>query len=337
MNNSYEQLKSQFWTELSVLMPALDRGSYLMIGKALDRAAYRYEISRKETALVPQQDTTPALIKTYLIIKKTEGLSDKTLENYARTLRMFFAWCGKSPEEVTTNDIRMYIYEYQRMHKVTDRTMDKYREFICWFFTWAHTEEYIPRNPARPIKSIKYEVKERQALSQLELEYMRQSCESVRERAILEFMYSTGCRVSELTAVKIADLNLKDNSVHLFGKGKKHRISFINAKCEVALNSYLQSRNDKSEYLFVSLRQPHGKLTKCAVEKVIGQIAARTNIAKRITPHVIRHTTATQAVNNGMPIEDVSKLLGHNNVATTMIYARVSRENVQSQHNRCII
>lgn len=335
--NAYEQMKNRFMLELEDRSLGLSCEQMVEIGKALDCAAYQYEVAVKETALTVAPDPIPMLVKTYIVVKKTEGLSDGTLSNYAHTLKSFFLWVKKQPHEVTANDIRMFIYDYQQKRRVSDRTMDKYREFICWFFHWAHTEEYIPRDPSRSVKGIKYETKQRQALTQIELEYLRMACETPRDKAIIEFFYSTGCRVSELIGVKKGDIDWKRNSVHLFGKGKKHRTSFINAKCEVALNEYLKNREDESDYLFVSERSPHEQLSKYAIENVIRRLSEKSGLTKKITPHILRHTTATQAVNNGMAIEEVSKLLGHANVATTMIYAKVSQETVQMQHTKCVI
>ena len=231
----------------------------------------------------------------------------------------------------------MFLYHYQQTHSVSDRTMDKYREMICWFFSWAHMEEYITRNPGRAVKAIKHEIKERESLSQIELEYLRMACKTKRDKAILEFFYSTGCRVSELITVKTDDIDWHEGSVHLFGKGRKHRTSYINAKCEVALREYLAERTDDTPYLFVTERRPNHKLTKSAVEKTMRLLSSRSKVGKHVTPHVIRHTTATQATNNGMAIQDVSQLLGHANVATTMIYAKVAKDKVQSEHKRCIV
>ena len=335
--NAYEQLKSSFLLQLETLEPQLLKTYYQQISEALDRAAFPYEITQKETSLAVITDPLPQLVKIYLVVKKTEGLSEGTLKNYLLILTSFFKWCRKQPEEVVANDIRMFLYFYQQERNISSRTLDKYREMICWFFNWAHKEEYLTRNPATSVKAIKYEQKERESLSQLELEYLRLACKTPRDKAILEFFYSTGCRVTELIGVKKSDINWKENSVHLFGKGQKHRTSFINAKCEVTLKEYLKARNDDNEFLFVSSRKPHNQLTKSAVEKVIRDLANSSEVTKHVTPHILRHTTATQAVNNGMPIENVSKLLGHANVATTMIYAKLSQESVQNQHTKCVI
>lgn len=334
--NNYEQMKNRFMVELNSTMP-LTSESLNLITAALDRAIYGYELVLQETALSTFVDPIPAMVKTYIVVKKAEGLAEGTLDNYWRILQAFFLWARKQPEDITANDIRMFLFEYSNTHKISNRTLEKYREMICWFFSWAHLEEYISRNPGRSVKPIKHEIKERQSLSQIELEYLRMSCVTKRERAVVEFLYSTGCRVSELTIVKKSDINWHDRTVSLFGKGRKYRTSFINAKCEVALKEYLDSRDDSSEYLFVSERKPHNLLTKGAIEKIMRDLSTRCGLGKTITPHVLRHTTATQAANNGMAIQDVSELLGHSSVNTTMVYAKVAKGKVQAEHTRYVI
>lgn len=332
----YEKFKNQFALSLSSSYPKED---IEIILKKLDSVSYNYEINQKETSIAIYNSEIPEMVKTYLVCKKVEGLSEGTLYNYGHALQNFFLQIQKSPEQVQPNDIRVYLYRYQETKGTSNRSLDKIRQIICGFFNWANCEGYIERNPAITIKPIKFEKKERQPMTQIELEYIRKACNTARERAIVEFLYSTGCRVSELCGVKKSDIDWNKKSVHLFGKGKKHRTSYINAKSEITLLSYLDSRDDCNEYLFVSERKPHGQLKKCAVEKIVRQIAQRVveHIDKPVSPHVLRHTTATTALNNGMPIEDISRLLGHENVATTMIYAKVSAENVMNNHKKYII
>ena len=336
MGDAYEQMKNAFLVELE-RVESVPQEQLALISQSLDRAAYQYKVTVKETALAVVNDPLPGLLRTYLVVKKTEGVADGTLYNYYRILRSFFLWARKSPEDITANDIRMFIYWYKNERQICDHTLDKYREYICWFFHWAHTEEYLTKDPSRAVKAIRHEVKERQALTQIELEHLRMACKTKRERALVEFMYSTGCRVSELTVVKLSDINWQEGTVHLFGKGKKHRHSYINARCEVALKEYLKTRDDESEHVFVSERKPHRRILKPTVEKIIRELGEAAGLHRRLTPHVLRHTTATQAVNAGMPIEDVSKLLGHASVNTTMIYAKVSQETVRTQHTKCVI
>lgn len=331
----YEKFKNQF----ALLLSDYSKEDIALILRKLDSVAYNYDFTQKETSVAVYNSEMPEIVKTYLVCKKIEGMSEGTLYNYGHCLQNFFLQMQKSPEQITPNDIRVYLYRYQETKGTSNRSLDKIRQMICSFFAWANTEGYLEKNPAITIKPIKYEKKERQAMSQIELEYIRKACITVREKAIIEFLYSTGCRVSELCGVKKSDIDWNKKSVHLFGKGKKHRTSYINAKSEVTLLSYLETRTDSNEYLFVSERKPYGQLKKDAVEKIVRQIATRAsnNVHKPVSPHILRHTFATNSLNSGMPVEDISRLLGHNSVATTMIYAKISMENVQNSHKKYVI
>lgn len=330
----YEKFKNQFALLLS---SDYSKEDIEIILRKLDSVSYNYEINQKETSVTVYNSEMPEMVKTYLVCKKIEGMSEGTLYNYGHALRNFFLQLQKSPEQIQPNDIRVYLYRYQETKGTSNRSLDKIRQMICSFFAWANTEGYLDKNPAITIKPIKYEKKERQPMSQIELEYVRKACNTEREKAIVEFLYSTGCRVSELCGVKKSDINWNQKSVHLYGKGKKHRTSYINAKSEVTLLSYLESRKDCNEYLFVSERKPHGQLKKDAIEKIVRQIVERANIDKPISPHIFRHTTASVSLQNGMPIEDISRLLGHENIGTTMIYAKVSMDSVQSNHKKYVV
>jgi integrase/recombinase XerD len=305
----------------------------------LDNLAARYEIHKKETSLSLFHDELPEIVKIYLVSKKIEGLAQTTLDTYLRTLTLFFREIRKPPAQITTNDIRVYLYRYQQERACTNRSLDKYRQYLASFFCWAVDEGYVQCNPMKTIPAIKYEKKQRKNLTQLELEYLRNSCQTSRERAVIEFLFSTGCRVSEIAGVKKADVDWNARTVHLFGKGSKHRTSYLNAKAEVTLKAYLDTRADDSEFLFVTERKPYRQLTTCALEKIVRNIASRTSsqMNTHVTPHVLRHTTATLALQNGMPIADISKLLGHEKIETTMIYAHTCMESVQAGHRKFVI
>lgn len=331
----YEQFRNEIISSLSTL----GRDELNTVLFALDGVSVRYDFSRKETGLTTPTDELPEIVKIYLVCKKMEGLSDITLSNYQRTLRLFFREVRKFPQQISPNDIRLYLYAYQKNRQVSNRTLDKYREYLCWFFTWANDEGYITQNPARNILPINFEIKPREALTQVELERLRMSCETIREKAIIEFMYSTGCRVSELVGAKSSDINWREKSVHLFGKGRKHRTSFLNAKAEVMLSEYLKTRSDDCEYIFVTERKPIRPLTVAAIQKIVRGIADRSGsgIAKDVSPHILRHTMATTALQSGMPIEEIRELLGHSSIETTMIYAKSSRADIQAKHRKYVV
>ncbi len=328
----YEHMKNEF---MALITGQFTADQLERIGTALDRAAYNYDVIQKETEIVPYGSEPPELVKIYIVSRKIEGLADSTLYNYTRTLKHFFEYIPKKPEQVTTLDIRTFLYQYQKDREISDRSLDHTRITVCAFFKWAHNENYLPTNPGYNIKEIKHERKPRRALSQIEMEYVRRACRTKRELALIETMYSTGCRVSELVGIKMDDLDLINKKVHLYGKGKKHRDSFINGKAEVAIKEYLKERKGESEYLFVSDRSPHLKLKKEAVEKIVREIAEISGI--KFTPHILRHTAATTAINNGMPVQSVQAFLGHENINTTMVYAHTDLSIVQNQHLHSVI
>ena len=169
------------------------------------------------------------------------------------------------------------------------------------------------------------------------MELVRYACQSQRERAIIEILYSTGCRVTELSNLNRSDVDFSNGEVHLFGKGKKHRISYMNAKAEVVLKKYLETRTDLNDSLFVSQKSPYGRLKKNAIELIVRKVGERAGIERRLFPHLIRHTTATDAIDRGMDVTELQKILGHADLETTMIYAKISQENVKRSHKKYIV
>ena len=331
----YEQFKDQF---IAAISGSFSTEELRTIGNYMDIVANNYEISKKETDLVVYEQDVPETVKIYIVSKKISGLSEKSLYLYQMILKDFFHTIRKHPETVTTNDIRIYLYQYQEKHGISNRTLDCRRTIICSFYNWLATEEYIDRNPAVNIQPIKYERKHKRAMSQLELEKVRLACKTKREKAIVEMLYSTGCRVIELERLNISDINFETKEVLLFGKGNKHRTSYLNAKAEVALKEYLRERKDHNKALFVYERKPYGRLKKSGIEAIIKKIMERIpDVTTHITPHVFRHTTATTALDRGMSVVDVSRLLGHRRVETTMEYITTNSDSMKNNHHNCVI
>lgn len=296
-----------------------------------------YDVVPKTTDLVPYENVIPDAAKYYIASRQVEGLSKNTLRNYTIILRTFFNAIRKPMEEITTNDIRAYLYQLQASGKQSNATLDRTRCHLNTFFNWCVDEGYLPKNPVRQIKTIKCEKKERRFLSDEELEMVRDACADITETAIIEFLYSTGCRVSELTSLKRSDVDFQTHEVKLFGKGSKYRTSYMNAKCELTLRKYLLTRSDASEFLFVGRRSPHNGYTNRTIEKMLEKIGERANLPFRLIPHILRHTTATHALQHGMDVTEIQKLLGHSKIDTTMIYAKTSQEDVKANHRKYVI
>ena len=329
-----ENFAKEFMVKLDGKISESDMATIL---QELQMFASGYDIQKKETSLTTYEPQIPECYKAYMVSKKIEGLSKETLKTYDLYLKDFLLYIRKPVREITANDIRIYLFSYQRKNGVSNRTMDGRRLVINTFLEWCRTERYIDWNPCSQIRPIKYESKPREPLTGIELELVRDACRTYREKAIIEVFYSTGCRVSEMVNLSKSDVDFVKGEVKLFGKGAKHRISYINARAEVSLKKYLFSRRDENPALFVSDRNPHDRLKKTAIEKVVREIGERSGIGRRVFPHIIRHTTATDALERGMNIAEVQKILGHEKMDTTMIYAKVCQENVKHDHKRYIV
>jgi len=278
----------------------------------------------------------PKCYEYFLATKKIEGLSDKTLSSYELRIRQFFTFFNKDINDITPNDIRVFLFKYQELHNVSNRTLDSIRTILYLFFSWSNAEGYCDKNPCLNVNKIKYTRTQKEALDELELEMFRNGCLNARDRAIVEFMYSTGARVSEVSNVKIKDLNLETREVTLLGKGNKIRTDYLNPKAILYIKEYLQTRKDDSPYLFVGDRTKD-KISKGGLEYIIDCIWKASGLKKKVTPHIIRHTTATLALKRGMGVEQVQKILGHSNINTTMIYAEVLDTQVKQSHSMAII
>ena len=303
----------------------------------LESILSNYEIKKRETEIIVYGSDIPETVKTDIVAKKISGLSANSLYLYLMVLTDFFRTVCKKPEKVSANDIRVYLYQYQKEHNISNRTLDSKRTIICGYFNWMVLEEYITKNPAVNIQPIKYERIHKKAMTQLDLEKVRLACKTKRDKAIVEMLYSTGCRVTELERLNISDINFDTKEVILFGKGDKHRISYINAKAEVALKDYLSTRTDNNPALIVYDREPYNRLKKSGIENAVKKIMESvTDVTTHVTPHIFRHTTATTALDRGMDVVAVSRLLGHERVETTMEYITTDSSSMKDKHTNYI-
>lgn len=293
-----------------------------------------YNIVRKETLPAVRFEDIPE-VRYYLVSRKIEGLSEGSIIQYGRTLKKLFTDIQKSPKDVTANDIRIYIYKLMNTTKNKDRSLNTQLTYIRAFFQWCVDNDYLEKNPCKQLKPIKYEKKEKQPMSPLDMEKLRNSCKTLRDKAMVETLYSTGCRISELCGIKLSDINKFDKSILIYGKGKKERIVYLNAKAELAISEYLKWRIGESEYLFCSYRAPYKQLEPCALQKVFREVS--NEIGVRTHAHKLRRTMATDAVEHGMPIEEVRLLLGHENLDTTLEYAKTRMSSVKVNHAKYIV
>ena len=326
----YEHLRNDLLSELSSNIDSeiLD---YFMA--TLDKVVANYTISRKETSLAVVDDETTKLVKIYLASKKLEGCSDNTIKFYAGRLKIFFNTIQHKPDEIQPSEIRVFLAQYQLQNGVSNRTLDKFREVINGFFAWCVNEDYLIKNPCKNTKRIKYEVVPRTSLTRYQLENLRRECKTKRELAIVDVLYSTGVRVSELINMKFSDIN--NDTIHIVGKGKKHNTVYLNANAKLSLEEYIKVRKGNSDYIFVQNKKPYDKLSKRTVERILKRVG--NELGYKVHPHTIRHTTATIAIENGMPITQVQKMLGHSSINTTQIYVDVSQADIAEAHKKYVI
>ena len=302
--------------------------------------ASNYDINQRETHVLPYQSNTPDCYRVYMVAKKIEGMSPDSMKTDNFYLTDLFEHINRPFEQVTTNDIRIYLYETQKRTGVSNRTLDGKRLVINTFMDWCWKEGYIPNNPCASIKPIKFEEKPREPLSSMELEIVRDACENYRDKAIIELFYSTGCRLSEMVNLKISDIDFASKEVHLFGKGSKHRTSYLNAKAEYMLKKYFELERPKdsiSDSVFVIFRKPYNGMQKGSIYARVKAIQKRSGIERSLFPHLLRHTMATTALNRGMNVAEVKEILGHEKLDTTMIYAKISHDSVKFNHKRYIV
>lgn len=275
-------------------------------------------------------------IKYYLGAKKIDGLSERTLKNYKANLESFAAKVEKSTAKITTDDIRGYIAYLDETRHLKETSLQTHINTLRAFFGWLTVEEKIKKNPMAKIKSLKLDKKgARQALTVEELERLRDACKTYREKALIEFLVSTGCRLSEVAQLRAADLNLADRSVQVTGKGDKDRVVYFSVRARLMIEEYMMQRKG-GDGLFVSSKSPYEPLKPRAIQRIVRSLSERAGLEGRVHPHLLRHTFATHALNGGMDVTVIQRLLGHEDIATTQIYAELNEEGVRHQYNKYV-
>lgn len=272
-------------------------------------------------------------LEMFLDAKKIEGCSERTLQYYRVTIAHLLSKTENSVRKVTTEEIRAYLAEYQKNSNCSNVTIDNIRRNISSFFSWLEEEDYILKSPMRRIHKIKTKTVVKSTISDEGIERLRDNCSEIRDLAIIDLLYSTGIRVGELVNLNIDDINLEGRECIVYGKGDKERRVYFDAKAKVHLKEYIESREDSNEALFVTLDAPHNRLKISGVEIRLRQLGRRLELEK-IHPHKFRRTMATRAIDKGMPIEQVQKILGHSQIDTTMQYAMVNQNNVKTSHQK---
>ena len=293
---------------------------------------FNIEVTNIKDELI--EDTTD-YAKLFISAKRIEGCSERTLNYYETTINNMIEKINKKVNCIETEDLRIYLSEYQAKNNCSKVTIDNVRRILSSYFAWLEDEDYIVKSPVRRIHKVKATQTVKETYTDEELEEMRDACNEIRDLAMIDFLSSTGVRVGELVNIDRVDVNMQERSCVVLGKGGKEREVYFDARTKIHLQNYLNTRTDNNSALFVSLLKPFDRLKISGVEIRLRELGRKTNI-KKVHPHKFRRTMATKAIDKGMPIEQVQVLLGHRKIDTTLQYAMVNQNNVRNSHKRFI-
>lgn len=322
----------------------VDLPKQLKIKRIIEETVYNYEVTSKETALVTSD--LEEKINYFLATKKLEGLSPKTLKNYNYNLRKLQAFFNKPVSMITKQDVQMFMYS--ESNDKSEASINTFMTPIRLFFAWLQNSEFIVKNPCGDIKPVKEPKREKEALNEEQVEMLRDCNLSKRDKAILEFFLSTGCRVGEVVEAKVKDIDFVRKTLLVIGKGNKQRRVYFTERCKRATMNYLKERENEginSEYLFCSMKapskkktntKPYKKLGSRAYQEIVEKMRVEAGIELKVTPHTFRHTFATSALKSGMKPEIIQKILGHENITTTQIYAKLASSEVEYTYRKLV-
>lgn len=290
-----------------------------------------YHVEMKKQEIRTVNDSWREDLEDYLASKALAGKSSETLKRYRYELSRLLSYVNKETTDVTSGDISTYLRAYKCIRKVSNQTLKNVRSVYSSFFAWMRDRDRITKNPILMVEEIKVEKRIRKPFTDEERERMFRKCTTLRDKAMMEFLYSTAVRVSEMISLSISDVRFASQELLVVGKGSKERRVYLNDKSNMYLREYLQSRTDDNPALFVSQKSPHKRLSKTGVEDIIRRIGKLAGVSDAY-PHRFRRTAATNALNRGMPVQEVAQLLGHEKLETTMIYCTIDQTMVQQHH-----
>lgn len=315
------------------MLPYLNNDQLNHLKYVIEHSLFNFEVSESKKG--PDEDDSNVLIDKFIAAKRIEGCSEKTLKYYEITINSMVHKLGKNVRCILTEDLRGYLTDYQSQNKSSRVTIDNIRRILSSFYSWLEDEDYILKSPVRRIHKVKTTSSIKETYTDEELELMRDGCEEIRDLAIIDMLSSTGMRVGEMVLLNRSDIDFEQRECVVFGKGDKERIVYFDARAKMHLQKYLNSRLDDNPALFVSLKAPYNRMQIGGIESRLREMGKRLNINK-VHPHKFRRTLATVAIDKGMPIEQLQRLLGHQRIDTTLQYAMVKQSNVKMAHKKYI-
>lgn len=314
------------------MLPYLNNAQMERLQTVMQHVLFDYEITDKGNE---ETSTEQDFVELFLSAKRIEGCSEKSLKYYRATIDAMTACIGKEVKHITTDDIRVYLTDYQAKKQSSRVTIDNIRRILSSFFSWLEDEDYILKSPVRRIHKVKTASNIKETYSDEALELMRDNCDEIRDLAIIDMLASTGMRIGEMVLLNREDIDFNERECIVFGKGDKERIVYFDARTKIHLQEYLNSRTDDNAALFVSLKTPYNRVMIGGIESRLRKFGKKLGLQK-VHPHKFRRTLATMAIDKGMPIEQLQQLLGHKRIDTTLQYAMVKQSNVKIAHRKYI-
>lgn len=328
-------MKDQIIREIEQSMLShLNNAQMKQLHSALEHAFFNKAVSEVDPS-ESEDSNDLALLDMFLAAKRVEGCSEKTIRYYKTTLTKMLTALDNKIVHITTDDLRNYLAQYQQETECSKSNIDNIRRILSSFFSWLEDENYVLKSPVRRIHKIRTTKPVKETYTDEALEIMRDSCENLRDLAIIDLLASTGMRVGEMVNLNIVDVDFENRECIVLGKGSKERPVYFDARTKIHLHNYIMSRTDDNPALFVSLLAPYNRLEISGVEIRLRKLGRKLNIPK-VHPHKFRRTLATRAIDKGMPIEQLQQLLGHTKIDTTMEYAMVNQNNVKQSHRKYI-
>ena len=313
------------------MLKVIDNSQLEILHHTLCVCLSNYEVTEKEASQEDEMD----YVEIFLSAKRIEGCSEKSLAYYKKTIDKMLDTVGKNAKHITTDDLRGYLSDYQSKNNSSKVTIDNIRRILSSFFAWLEDEDYIIKSPVRRIHKVKTAKTVKETYTDEDLERMRDGCEELRDLAMIDMLASTGMRVGEMVTLNRDDVDFNERECVVVGKGDKERVVYFDARTKMHLQNYLDSRTDNNAALFVTLKAPHDRMKIGGIEVRLRELGKRLGVDK-VHPHKFRRTLATMAIDKGMPIEQLQKLLGHQRIDTTLQYAMVKQSNVKIAHKKYI-
>lgn len=291
----------------------------------------KYDLQKRCTEVIVRDNSNDGLLKKFVATKRVEGISESTLKRYKEQNIALMNFLGKPLNEITTYDIRFFLSIKRERDNVGNHTLDGMRRCYSSFFKWLNAEGYIVKNPCATLARIKYKKTVKKPYSATELEKLRKNCNSIRDLALVDFLYATGCRVSEVSKLDIIDVDFENMQCTVLGKGNKERIVYLSEVATMHLKEYISSRKDFCDALFVG--KGGRRLSKNGIEAFLRRLGEKAGV-ENVHPHRFRRTLATNLLDHDVAIQDVATILGHADLKTTQVYCYISQKNVENAYRK---